>query len=187
MTTADRLFPGQPVPALTVPTVAAGQWTLAEQTPRNFTMIVVYRGLHCSICSRYLADLDKKLPAFAERGVEVIAMSADPRDRAERACKDWNLAELNIGYEMPPQKAREWGLYLSARRYKPITGIEELPLFIEPGLFLVRPDKTLYWACVQTMPFARPGFDDVLRALDLVNEKNYPPRGEVLEIPETVG
>jgi hypothetical protein len=30
--------------------------------------------------------------------------------------------------------------------------IEERALFSEPGIFLVRPDRTLYWATVQSMP-----------------------------------
>jgi len=42
---------------------------------------------------------------------------------------------------------------------------------------LVRPDRTLYFASVQTMPFARPHFTDILAALDFVIAKNYPARG----------
>ena len=56
--------------------------------------------------------------------------------------------------------------------------LKEPALFTEPGLFLVRPDGTLYWAAIQTMPFARPGFADVLKALDFVIAKDYPARGE---------
>src|SRR5262249_62025948 len=53
----------------------------------------------------------------------------------------------------------------------------------EPGLFLVRPDRTLYFASVQTMPVARPHFTDILAALDFVTAKNYPARGEVMNLP----
>jgi len=48
---------------------------------------------------------------------------------------------------------------------------------------LVRPDRTLYFASVQTMPFARPHFTDILAALDFVIAKNYPARGEVMNLP----
>ncbi|HIE89539.1 MAG TPA: AhpC/TSA family protein, partial [Gammaproteobacteria bacterium] len=61
-------------------------------------------------------------------------------------------------------------------------GIEEPSLFVEPGIFLVRPDQTLYFATVQTMPFARPSFGDILKAIDFVIAKDYPARGEVTEI-----
>jgi len=53
----------------------------------------------------------------------------------------------------------------------------------EPGLFLVRPDRTLYFASVQTMPVARPHFTDILAALDFVTAKNYPARGEMMNLP----
>jgi len=63
-------------------------------------------------------------------------------------------------------------------------GIEEPALFSEPGLFLVRQDRTLYFATVQTMPFARPNFADILTATDFVLSKNYPARGEVATLPD---
>ena len=54
-------------------------------------------------------------------------------------------------------------------------------MFSEPGLFLVRPDGTLYFASVQTMPFSRPRFADILGALDFVIANDYPGRGEVVD------
>ena len=46
------------------------------------------------------------------------------------------------------------------------------------GIRLVRPDRTLYYGAVQTMPFARPHFDELLQAIDFAIDKNYPARGE---------
>jgi hypothetical protein len=57
-------------------------------------------------------------------------------------------------------------------------GIEEPALFSEPGLYLVRPDRTLYAGAVNTMPFARTNFGELLKALDFIIEKDYPARGE---------
>ena len=53
-----------------------------------------------------------------------------------------------------------------------------VPTINEPGVFLVRPDRTLYWASVQSMPFARPHFREIVAALDFVIAKDYPARGE---------
>ncbi|RME97991.1 MAG: AhpC/TSA family protein [Alphaproteobacteria bacterium] len=184
MTALTPLFPRQPVPALSVPTVGGETWTLADQSPENFTMIVFYRGYHCPICSKYLGDLERKLSAFAEKGVGAVAISSDTRERAEKAKQEWGLENLALGYGLPLTKAREWGLYISSSRGKTSTGVEEPPLFIEPGLFLVRPDNTLYWASVQTMPFARPSFAEILGAVDMVLKINYPARGEVIDLPE---
>jgi hypothetical protein len=54
----------------------------------------------------------------------------------------------------------------------------EPELFGEPGLFLVRPDGTVYWEAISSMPFARPRFEDILLGLDRVAELDYPARGE---------
>ena len=59
--------------------------------------------------------------------------------------------------------------------------MEEPPLFSEPGLFLIRPDGTLYFGTVQTMPFARPTIPEIMGAIDFVIEKKYPARGEVVD------
>jgi hypothetical protein len=42
----------------------------------------------------------------------------------------------------------------------------------------VKPDGTLYWASISSMPFARPNFSEIAQALDFVLSKNYPARGE---------
>ena len=46
-------------------------------------------------------------------------------------------------------------------------------------LLLRRADGTLYWSAIQTMPFARPHFRELLGAVDFVISKDYPARGEV--------
>lgn len=181
MTALTPLFPRQPVPALSVPTVGGGTWTLAERTPQNFTMVVFYRGLHCPICSRYLADLQTKLDDFAARGVDVAAISSDDAERAAASKETWKLDRLTLGYGLDLDTARRWGLYISTSRGKTSTGHLEPALFSEPGLFLVRPDGTLYFGTVQTMPFARPVFADILGALDFVLKNGYPARGEVID------
>ena len=38
--------------------------------------------------------------------------------------------------------------------------------------------RQLYYGAVQTMPFARPHFDELLQAIDFAIDKNYPARGE---------
>ena len=172
------LKPRQAVPPLEVATVDGRSWKLADRKPDSFTMVVFYRGLHCPQCSRYVKGLADQRGAFEERGVEVIAISTDGRDRAEQAKEQWDLDGLRIGYGLSLDQARAWGLYVSNSRGVTSVGIEEPRQFNEPGLFLVRPDGTLYWAAVQSVPFARPQFDEVLNAIDFIKAKDYPPRGD---------
>jgi peroxiredoxin len=170
--------PRQPVPALEVATLDGGTWSLADRTPENFTMVVFYRGLHCPICGRYLRDLDRKVEEFAKRGVEVIIVSNDGEERARQAQTDWELQNLTVGYGLDLETARSWGLYVSSGIGKTSVGVEEPELFSEPGTFMVRPDGTLYFGTVQTMPFARPNFSEILQAVEFVLAKDYPARGE---------
>lgn len=172
------LKPRTKTPELEVDTLDGTRWRLSEQTPQRFTMIVAYRGLHCPICRPYIAGLDRMLEEFAKRGVEVIALSTDTHERARETKDDWKLKKVRIGYGMSIDKAREWGLYISTSRGKTSAGIVEPDLFNEPGLFVVRPDQTLYAAYISTMPFARPHFDEILKALDRIIEVDYPARGE---------
>ena len=179
MTAPTPLFPRQAVPELAAPTVGGGTWRLADQSPENFTMVVFYRGLHCPICSNYLRDLDRKLEAFAKLGVAVVAISSDEESRATQTKADWGLEHVTLGYGLDLDAARQWGLFISSGRGKTSIGIEEPALFSEPALYLVRADGTLYFGSVQTMPFARPNFGEILKAVEFVLDKDYPARGEV--------
>ena len=178
------LMPRQPVPPLSVPLAGGGKFDLNTETPEKFTLVVFYRGLHCPQCRKQLTDLEAKLPEFAKRGVSVVAISADEPERGEKTKGEWNLPNLRIGYSLDMRTARAWGLWISASRGKTSAGIEETSLFSEPGLFLVKPDGRLYCAAVQTMPFARPQFADLLNAIDFIAEKDYPPRGDVVSLAQ---
>ena len=183
MSDISPLIPRQPVPALVVPLAGGGKFDLAAERANNFTLVVFYRGLHCPQCRKQLTDLEAKLPEFDKRGVSVVAISADNAERGERTKPEWGLSKLRIGYGLDLRTARAFGLWISTSRGKTSAGIEETSLFNEPGLFLIKPDRTLYCASVQTMPFARPQFADLLGAIDFVIDKNYPARGEVVTLP----
>ncbi len=174
----SHLLPRQPAPDLSVPTLSGSAWNLAAVSPQHFSLVVFYRGLHCPICATYVADLNKSIPELTTRGVETIAISSDTEARAREAQSKWALSQLTVGHSLTIATARAWGLYISSGRGMTSTGVEEPSLFSEPGVFLVRPDRTLYWASVQSMPFARPHFRDILPALDFVIAKDYPARGE---------
>ncbi len=165
--------PGQPAPDLNVDLVGAGSFKLADASPERFTMVVFYRGLHCPVCRSYNKALVRQLDALAERGVEVVAVSMDDEDRATTTVQDWKLGEdLRVGYGLTEESARQWGLYISSA-----ISDSEPATFAEPGLFLVRPDGTLYYAAVNSMPWGRPDLEELTKALDFIIDKDYPARG----------
>jgi peroxiredoxin len=166
--------PQSPVPPLEVILVVGDRWVLAEQRPDRFSLVVFYRGHHCPICRGYLKQLEGLLDDLGQLGVtSVIAVSGDGEDRATRSAQEWGLSRLAIGYGQSVESMRQWGLFISK-------GIKEgePALFGEPGLFLVRPDGTLYAAVINTMPFGRPHLDEMVGAIRYVIDADYPARGE---------
>lgn len=164
--------PRQKSPELAIKLVNDTTWTLSEQSPENFTMILFYRGKHCPVCKTQLEELQKKLDKFTQRGVSVVAISSDTEEVAKATYNDWAISDIPLGYGFSIEDAREWGLFISE-------GIKQEPKhFTEPGLFLLTPDQTVYWESIQSMPFGRPSFNDVLGGIDYILKADYPARGE---------
>lgn len=174
----QALIPRHPVPSLNVPLVGGGRFVLGANPGERFDLIVFYRGLHCPICAKYLIELERLVPEFHARGVKVLAVSSDDESRAQAMSDKVQSVGLRFAHGLSLRSARQWGLYISTSRGKTSIGIEEPALFSEPGVFLVRPDGSLYYGAVQTMPFARPPFQDLLGAIDFAVSKDYPARGE---------
>jgi peroxiredoxin len=173
-TTAGRtgVKPGQQAPGLVVDLVGGGSWNLAEQQPQAFTLIVFYRGHHCPVCRAQLSELNRRIDELEQRGISVVAVSGDTEELASQSKRDWHLDRLTIGYGLAVPTMRAWGLFVSVGR----SGEPEH--FNEPGLFLVKPDGSVYYEAVTSMPWGRPHLDDVLSGVDYVLRSDYPARGE---------
>lgn len=172
------IIPRQKAPELIIETLDHGRFNLAMEKPERLTLVCFYRGLHCPVCTNYLKELERLTPAFAQRGVETIAVSSDGEARARQMAEKIAAKNLRVGYGLELSAAREWGLYISASRGKSSIDIEEPPMFSEPGVFLIRPDQTIYYLSVQSMPFVRPNFGEMLQAVDYIIKTDYPARGE---------
>lgn len=170
--TTSMPLPGRAAPDLDLDLIIGAKWRLADQSPDVFTMIVFYRGLHCPICGTYLKGLHEIYDDFLSKGVEVINVSMDTKERAEKAHADWGLDPIPMGYGLSADQAKAWGLFLSDGRTD-----AEPELFAEPGLALVKPDGTLYVLEMASAPFVRPDLKMLLSKLDFIIEKDYPPRG----------
>lgn len=172
------LIPRQKAPDLNLPMLGGETFDLASDGSKVGTIVCFYRGLHCPVCATYLKELERLTPEFAKRGVKTVAVSTDGLERTQEMADKFEAKDLRMAYDLSLKTAREWGLYISTSRGKTSIGIEEPALFAEPGLFLINPDQTLYYMSVQTMPFVRPHFSELLAAVDFAIDKNYPARGE---------
>jgi peroxiredoxin len=172
------LMPRQKTPNLSLPTLDHGDFDLSSQTTERGTLVCFYRGLHCPLCANYLTELEKLADKFAERGIDCVAVSSDGEERTRAMADKIKSTKIKFAYDLPLTVAKEWGLYISTSRGKTSIGIEEPALFSEPGLFLVSEQQTLFYGSVQTMPFVRPHFSELLGAVDFAIANNYPARGE---------
>ncbi|MRG71157.1 redoxin domain-containing protein [Alphaproteobacteria bacterium HT1-32] len=168
----QRLLPTQSMPDIDIHLAGGERWRLAENAPDFMLMIDVFRGVHCPRCRRHLEEMSTRHEEFREAGLKIIAMSADPAERAEQSRREWDIPNVPLGYGLPIQVARQLGLYISENYAS-----HESEIFAEPGVFFVMPDLTLYGAVINTFPFARPKIDDLLEVARIVKERNYPPRG----------
>lgn len=166
--------PQQPVPMLDLPLVGGDRWSIIDQEPEAFTLMVFYRGFHCPVCRGYLKQLQSLQPDLKEIGVSsVVAVSGDDHERAAAAVEGWELTDLPVAYGQTVDSMREWGLFVSK-------GLNEgePALFGEPGLFLIKADGTLYTSVVNSMPFGRPHLEEIVGAIRWTTDNGYPARGE---------
>jgi peroxiredoxin len=173
-TTAARgVRPRESAPDLTVPLLRGGTYRLTDQRPGTFMMVVFFRGLHCPVCRAQLTELNRRLGELAQRGIDVIAVSGETRERTTQLAEEWRLERLPLAYGLTEAQMRAWGLFISH-------GIDdtEPALFNEPGLFLISPDHTVYYESILSMPVGRPRLDDLLGGIDYWTTHGYPARGE---------
>lgn len=170
MSMVYKMQAGAQMPALTVSKVGGGKITIGVAT--GWQMVVVYRGKHCPLCRNYLKTLDRLLEDFLAIGTEVIAVSADPQEKAESEAAEegWRFP---VGYGLSVDEMRVLGLYISEPRSPEET---DRP-FPEPGLFVTNPAGLLQIVDISNAPFARPELHGVLNGLKFVQGKNYPIRG----------
>jgi peroxiredoxin len=147
--TPNSLSPRHPVAALDLPLTTGECFVLGATPAERFDLLVFHRGLHCPLCAKYRIELERLMPGFALRRVNVLAIRSDTKELGQEMARKGNI-NINIntsGVRSAPslslKSAREWGPYTSASRGKTSIGIEEPALFSEPAVDLLRPDSTL--------------------------------------------
>ena len=168
------LLPGTAFPGIDLPRVGGGRVANASFDAPFMTVLNVYRGLHCPRCHRQFDDFIAHRGELDTAGVKIVSISTDPRERAEQAVAEWGLGDLEIGYDLGIQSARDLGLFISQAIRE-----GETARFAEAALFFIRPDGVLWGASVNTFPFLRPTAAMILDAVSMAKARSYPPRGTV--------
>lgn len=168
------VMPRQKAPALDLPLAGGGRFDLHTHGTEKFTLLMFYRGHFCQRCRGQLQELDRKIDQLKALGTDIVAISMDGAEDAERTRKDWALAHVAVAYGMSPDTARAWDLYLSTPIRK-----DEAPLFSEPACFLIRADRTVQFIVLNSMQRMRPYPEDIIETIARMTETGEPARGEV--------
>lgn len=167
------LTAGSTFPKLDVAKLGGGTLTLgAPQGGHDWQLVVVYRGLHCPLCKRYLAQLNEMVGDFGQLGVDVVAVSGDGEVKAQAMADEMKLS-LPVGYDLSVAQMSALGLYISDPRSPQET---DQP-FPEPGLFVINGEGKIQILDISNAPFARPSLDSIKGGIKFIRENDYPVRG----------
>ncbi|MBH0021165.1 AhpC/TSA family protein [Pseudoalteromonas sp. SWXJ133] len=159
--TVSVLQAGQVFPNISISKYGGGTLNIATPVDGfDWKMIIVYRGKHCPLCTRYLQELKQALPEFNLLGVDVIAISADSAERTAIQMSEVN-PNFEVGYDLTIEQMKQLGLYISGPR----NGMNVERAFAEPGLFVINEEGCLQMVDVSNVPFARPPIASMLMGL----------------------
>ncbi len=140
----------------------------------DWRMVVVYRGRHCPLCTKFLNNLTGFTDRLADIGIDLVAVSGDSREQLEehRSRLDVNFP---LYHGLTQAQMLELGLYVSIPRSEQETDHN----FAEPGLFVINADGQVQVVDQSNNPFARPDLEVLVSGLEWIRkpENNYPIRG----------
>ena len=140
----------------------------------DWQMVVVYRGRHCPLCTKFLNGLAGFRERLLDIGIDIAAVSADGKAqlREHRSRLDVNFP---LFHGLTLEQMQDLGLYISVPRSEKETDHN----FAEPGLFVVNADGKVQVVDISNNPFARPDLEVFVSGLEWIRapENNYPIRG----------
>lgn len=150
--TSRKLAAGSAFPAITLSMLGGRTRDISRPGDGfDWMLVVVYRGKHCPLCTRYLQQLNDVLPELHALGVDVVAVSADSETRAIAQMAEVSPA-FDVAYGLTVTQMQGLGLYIS----DPRNGTDVEAPFAEPGLFVLNEDRVLQITDISNVPFARP-------------------------------
>ena len=170
-----KLQAGAQFPALSVKDLNDAAVDISKPTgDADWQMVVVYRGRHCPLCTKFLNGLAGFRQRLLDIGIDIAAVSADSKEQLEE-----HLTRLDVNfplyYGLTLEQMQELGLYISIPRSEKETDHN----FAEPGLFVINAEGQIQVTDLSNNPFARPDLEVFVSGLEWIRapENNYPIRG----------
>ncbi len=172
---SQKLQAGSTFPDISVTDLHGKTHTLGQPGEgKDWQMVVVYRGKHCPICTKYLNKLEKHKNKLMDTGVDIIAVSADSKAQLESHLDDLSV-DFTLGYGLTEDNMKALGLYISDPRSEQETD----HAFAEPALFVVDQKGIIRIIDISNAPFSRPDVDILVDGLQWLRkpDNDYPIRG----------
>ena len=166
------IHPGQVFPHIRLQMLDGSTLDLPAGIDSTFTLLIVYRGVQCSLCQAYLREISERLAEFAALDTRIYVTSAENAERAARAQQEWTNDRVSFAHSLDAESGRQLRLFRSSARKE-----TEPDEFFEPGLFLLNGDGELLFVSIQNMPFGRPPIEELLRWIENIRDNGIPPRG----------
>ncbi|MFY8350683.1 redoxin domain-containing protein [Pseudoalteromonas sp. SSM20] len=140
----------------------------------DWQLVLVYRGLHCPLCTKYLNQLSTFKQKLSEIGVDIVAISGDSTEQLTAHLEQLTV-NFPIAYGLTTEQMNTLGLYISEPRSEQET---DHP-FAEPGLFVVNAKGEIQVVDISNNPFVRPELEALVNGLAWIRnpDNNYPIRG----------
>ena len=171
----NKLHAGTVFPDITATLLSGESVNLAKpKAGFDWKLVLVYRGKHCPLCTRYLNQLEQFKGALADIGVDIIAVSGDSKAQLEAHSEQLEVS-YDISYGLSVEQMKTLGLYISDPRSEQET---DHP-FAEPGLFVINAEGHIQVVDISNNPFVRPELQALVNGLAWIRnpDNNYPIRG----------
>jgi len=80
------LIPSHAVPSLSLPLISSGSTddlALGTGVGGRFSLVIFYRGLHCPVCCKQLAEVRRRLDELKDAGIgRIVAVSMENEERS---------------------------------------------------------------------------------------------------------
>ena len=140
----------------------------------NWQMVVIYRGRHCPLCTKFLNSLALYRQRLLDIGIDVAAVSADSKAQL-REHRSRLTVNFPLFYGLTLEQMENLGLYISVPRSEQETDHN----FAEPALFVINAEGQIQVVDLSNNPFARPDLEVFVSGLEWIRkpDNNYPIRG----------
>lgn len=175
MSVSVKLSAGSNFPSVRVNTLDGNTVTLGRAYHEAiWQMVVVYRGQHCPLCTKFLNRLEEYKTRLLKIGLDIVAASADSKAQLE-AHKEKLTTSFPIAYGLTLEQMQQLGLYISIPRSELETDHD----FAEPGLFVVNQVGVIQVIDISNNPFCRPELEALVSGLEWISDpdNDYPIRG----------